>query len=293
MSVAQITPARASSVGELSVRRALPTRGRRTVGPWCFLDHLGPATYREDLRYDVAPHPHIGLQTVTWLLEGAMVHRDSLGSEQLIRPGQVNLMSAGDGVVHSEENPGLDHGELHGVQLWLAQPDTTRRGAPAFAHLEDPPRLELGPGSATLVVGASMGMASPMRGDADGLALELRLARGTTAVALEPAFEHALLVAEGEVVLGGEAVAPGSLAYLEPGADEVDLVTHGEAVALLIGGVPFPEPVVMWWNFVARSHEEIARAYEAYLKHDERFGEVDSSLARLEVAPPPWFGSRR
>ncbi len=293
MSVAQITPARESSVGELAVRRALPTRGRRTVGPWCFCDHLGPATYREDRRYDVAPHPHVGLQTVTWLLEGAMVHRDSLGSEQLIRPGQVNLMSAGDGVVHSEENPGLDHGELHGVQLWLAQPDATRHGAPAFAHHEDPPRVELDHGLATLVVGSSMGLVSSARPDAPGLALELRLARGTSAVALDAGFEHALLVAEGEVVLGGEAVTPGSLAYLEPGLDEVDLVAHEGAVALLIGGAPFPEAVVMWWNFVARSHEEIARAYEAYLKHDERFGEVDSALARLEVAPPPWFGSRR
>ncbi len=289
----QITPARASSVGELAVRRALPTRGRRTVGPWCFLDHLGPATYREDLRYDVAPHPHIGLQTVTWLLEGAMVHRDSLGSEQLIRPGQVNLMSAGQGVVHSEENPGLDHGDLHGVQLWLAQPDATRHGAAAFEHLEDPPRTELDHGLATLLVGSAMGMASPARPDAPGVALELRLARGATPVALDPAFEHALLVVQGEVVLGSEAVAPGSLAYLAPGPDEVDLVTHEPSVALLLGGVPFSETVVMWWNFVARSHEEIARAYEAYLKHDERFGEVDSALARLEVAPPPWFSSRR
>lgn len=293
MSAVQITPARPSLVGELAVRRALPTRGRRTVGPWCFLDHLGPATYREDLRYDVAPHPHVGLQTVTWLLEGAMVHRDSLASEQLIRPGQVNLMSAGNGVVHSEENPGLDHGELHGVQLWLAQPDTTRHGAAAFAHVADPPRLEVGDGLATLVVGSAMGMASPARPDADGVALELRLDRGSRAVALEPAFEHALLVCEGEVVLGGEAVVPGSLAYLEPGADEVELITRERSVALLLGGAPFAETVVMWWNFVARSHEEIARAYEAYLKHDERFGEVDSSLARLEVVPPPWFGSRR
>lgn len=288
-----LTPARDARIGELSVRRALPTRGRRTVGAWCFLDHLGPATYSEEHRYDVAPHPHIGLQTVTWLLEGAMVHRDSLASEQVIRPGQLNLMTAGDGVVHSEENPGLDHGELHGIQLWLAQPDATRRGPAAFEHHDELPAVELASGRATVLLGELLGVASPARRDTDAVAAELRLARGTSALAVDPAFEHALVVATGEVVCGGEAVSAGTLAYLEPGRDEIELVAHDDAVALVIGGAPFDEEIVMWWNFVGRGFEEIAVAYEAYLKHDERFGEVASDLARLEVAPPPWHARRR
>lgn len=292
MSTPQLSPARDARVGDLPVRRALPTRGRRTVGGWCFLDHLGTATYREDRRYDVAPHPHIGLQTVTWLLEGGMVHRDSLGSEQLIRPGQLNLMSAGSGVVHAEENPGLRSGHLHGFQLWIAQPEGTRHAHAAFDHHADLPAVEVTNGLATVFMGQFAHGTSPARRDRDVVGVELRLSPGPSAVAIEPRFEHALVVATGEIVVEGMAVTPGSVAYLPPGGDEVALTATEDTVALLIGGAPLDDPVLMWWNFVGRSFEEFATAYKSYVGRDEPFGDVNSSLARVEAVPPPTFIER-
>jgi redox-sensitive bicupin YhaK (pirin superfamily) len=160
--VVEVTPSREALVGDSTVRRALPTRGRRTVGPWCFLDHAPEALVdarRAGMR--VGPHPHIGLQTVTWLLDGEVVHRDSIGSEQSIRPGQLNLMSAGRGVVHAEETPASYRGRLHGVQLWVAQPERTRHGPPAFEHHGELPRVELDNAIATVIVGAFAGTPSP------------------------------------------------------------------------------------------------------------------------------------
>jgi quercetin 2,3-dioxygenase len=149
-----VTPSREAKVGGLRVRRALPRRERRTVGAWCFVDHMGPAPVSNTETFDVAPHPHMGLQTVTWLLAGEVVHRDSLGSEQVIRPGQLNLMTAGHGVSHSEEHTGAYRGDLHGVQLWVAQPEFSRHGPPEFEHHAELPRVDLGPGSvATVLVG--------------------------------------------------------------------------------------------------------------------------------------------
>ncbi len=171
-----VSPSREAQVGGLRVRRALPRRERRTVGAWCFVDHAGPARVSETVTYDVAPHPHMGLQTVTWLLAGEVVHRDSLGSEQVIRPGQLNLMTAGHGVAHSEEHTGAYRGDLHGVQLWVAQPSSTRHGAPAFEHHPELPKLALGPETtATVLVGELAGTASPARRDTDHLGTDLDL----------------------------------------------------------------------------------------------------------------------
>src|SRR5215203_1750148 len=146
----EITPSREANVGRMPVRRALPRRERRTVGPWCFADHMGPAPVTETAGLDIGPHPHTGLQTVTWLLSGEVLHRDSLGTEQPIRPGQLNLMSAGNGVSHSEESTRTYRGPLHGVQLWVAQPEETRFAPAAFAHHAELPQVELS--GATLTV---------------------------------------------------------------------------------------------------------------------------------------------
>ena len=288
-----ITDSRSALVGELSVRRALPTRGRRTVGAWCFIDHMGPATLSPDNLFGVAPHPHIGLQTVTWLLDGALVHRDSLGSEQLIRPGQLNLMTSGAGIVHSEENPGLIAGELHGAQLWVAQPASTRDGDAAFEHHSDVPRFELTNGEGVVLVGSFNDVRSPARHDSDLVGLELTLRRGENAIPLEPIFEYAMVVIRGALSTGGETIEPGHLAYFGRGRDEINLSAIEDSVALLLGGVPFEESIVMWWNFVARSQEEISSAYESWAKSDERFGRVDSKLSRIEVGAPPWFRLNR
>ncbi|HWD94791.1 MAG TPA: pirin family protein [Acidimicrobiales bacterium] len=283
-----LTDSRSTYVGQASVRRALPTRGRRTVGAWCFVDHIGPASFSPENRFDVAPHPHIGLQTVTWLFDGAIVHRDSLGSEQLIRSGQLNLMTSGEGIAHSEENPGITSGELHGVQLWVALPNATRHGGSEFEHYEALPTFGMAHGSGSVLIGQHLDQISPARRDSDLVGLELRLLPGDSTVELRPDFEYALVVTNGALELDGTVVEPGHLAYLRRGRDAITLRVGDDTTALLLGGVPFEETVMMWWNFVARTQDEISDAYESWLKHDERFGAVSSTLPRIEVGPPPW-----
>ncbi len=289
MTEVEIHESRDARVAQLNVRRALPTKGRRTVGAWCFLDHMGPMSLSPDRSVDVAPHPHMGLQTVTWLFSGEFLHRDSLGSEQLIRPGQLNLMTSGHGVAHSEENPGLTSGELHGMQLWVAQPTPTRDGGADFAHFNELPKMETSTFSATVLVGPFGEMESPARRDSDHVGVELELHGGVATMSLEPTFEYALVVANGGVLVDGFMVRPGELAYLGLGRDELHLESTGSSRAMLIGGIPFDERLFMWWNFVARTQEEISEAWRAWATGDERFGRVDSPFARIEVSPPPWL----
>jgi redox-sensitive bicupin YhaK (pirin superfamily) len=288
-----VTDSRSTQVGEFDVRRALPTRGRRTVGPWCFIDHMGPASFSPTKTFDIAPHPHLGLQTVTWLFDGVILHRDSLGSEQLIRPGQMNLMTSGEGIAHSEENPGVTSGQLHGVQLWVALPSSTRHGPSAFEHHGELPKFEMPNAEATVLVGTVGDTTSSARHDSEAAGVELKLKRGEHVVPLQKDFEHAMVVTRGEVVVDDTLVTPGHLAYLGLGRDEIRLTTSEESVAMLLGGVPFDETIMMWWNFVARTQEEISAAYESWMKGDERFGRVASTLERIEVGPPPWFRSNR
>ena len=285
----ELVPSREAEVGRFRVRRALPRRARRTVGAWCFADHMGPATVTEDRGLDVGPHPHIGLQTVTWLIAGEALHRDSLGSEQVIAPGQLNLMTAGHGISHSEEATGRYAGELQGIQLWVAQPEQTRDGDAAFEHHAELPRLDLGSGTATVLVGQLLGESSPARRDTDHLGVDLDLRAGTSEVPLETAHEHAVVVLEGRVELDGHDVEPGVLAYLGVGHESCRLRTDGPARAMLLGGTPFEDELVMWWNYVARTRDEVVEAHRAWTAQDTgRFGEVSSSLARIDTAPPPW-----
>lgn len=288
-----ITESRTTKVGDFNVRRALPTRGRRTVGAWCFIDHMGPTSFSDTNRFDIAPHPHVGLQTVTWLFDGSILHRDSLGSEQLIRPGQMNLMTSGEGIAHSEENPGVTSGELHGVQLWVALPTSTRHGASAFEHHTALPTFEMDNGLATVLVGDVGATRSPARHDSELVGLELRLRRGDSVIPLDPNFEYAVVVTRGALQVDGTQIQPGHLAYLGLGRDEIRFSVADDALAILIGGVPFGETIMMWWNFVARTQQEISDAYESWQKHDERFAHVASALARIEVGPPPWFAKSR
>ncbi len=285
----EISESRASTVGSFPVRRALPQRSRRTVGAWCFVDHMGPATVSAERGLGVAPHPHIGLQTVTWLFEGEALHRDSLGTEQVIRPGQLNLMTAGHGVAHSEEGTGRSAGRIHGVQLWVAQPDTTRRAPAAFEHHAELPRLELdGGGTATVLVGALAGCESPARRDTDHVGVDLDLPRAPVTIPVRPEHEHALVVFDGAVDIDGATVVPGHLAHLGTGRGDITLSSRDPAHALLIGGVPFGEHVLMWWNYVARSREEIVAAHDQWTRRDPRFGTVASPLTPIDVPPPPW-----
>lgn len=283
----KVTESRTSQVGGITVRRALPRRHRRMVGAWCFVDHMGPATVGEG-GLGVAPHPHIGLQTVTWLLEGEVLHRDSLGTEQLIVPGQLNLMTAGRGVSHSEEGTGLYRGVVHGAQLWVAQPSTTREGQPAFEHHAELPQVEIDSAVATVLVGELAGASSPARRDTDHAGVDLHLRPGGTSLPLRQDYEHALVVLRGAVRFGGALIEPGHLAYLGTGRDQLTLSAGVPTRALLIGGVPFDETVLMWWNFVARTRDEIVTAHVDWTAGAQRFGRVDSELPRVDVGPPPW-----
>jgi redox-sensitive bicupin YhaK (pirin superfamily) len=285
----EITESHEAVVGSLTVRRALPRRARRTVGAWCFVDHMGPVAITEDQGVDIGPHPHIGLQTVTWLLAGEVLHRDSLGSEQLIRPGQLNLMTAGRGVVHAEEHTGRYRGDLHGVQLWVAQPEATRHADAAFEHHAELPALELDSGTATVLVGQLGGTRSHARRDTDHFGASLALQPGGSSVPLDPRHEHAIVVLDGAALVDDQVVTPGHLAYLGTGRDELAVEAREPTTALLLGGKPFESPVLMWWNFVARTREEASRAWQDWDSGSHRFGPVDSRLPRIAVGPPPWL----
>ncbi len=284
----EVIDGRDAEVGGFAVRRVLPRRQRRTVGAWCFADHMGPGSTTATHGLDIGPHPHIGLQTATWLVQGAMLHRDSLGSEQIIRPGQLNLMTAGHGVAHSEETTGVHRGSLHGIQLWVAQPSTTRDGEPAFEHHATLPQAAVDHGVATVLVGAFLDAVSPARRDTDHVAVELALEPGASILPLDRAYEYGLAVLDGSVKVGDCPVDRRSLGYLGVGRDELAVEVVEPATLLLIGGRPFPEPLLMWWNYVARTQEEVTAAHRAWTDRTERFGAVSSALAPIFTADPPW-----
>lgn len=271
--------------GGLTIRRALPNRHRRTVGAWCFLDHAGPMEFAAGGGMHVGPHPHIGLQTFTWMIEGEVVHRDSLGNEQVITPGQVNLMTAGAGIAHAEDSVPGRAGKLHAAQLWIALPEGQRRRPPAFRNYPHLPLIEAGGFSVRVLAGSAFGQTSPAEVYSPLVGLDVS-ATGPAALAvpLTPSFEHAALVLAGAVSVAGEALAPGTLLYFSPGRAELALRTEGAARVLLIGGTPFGEEILVWWNFVARTREEMAEATRDW-NSGRRFGAVHGSPAPALVAP--------
>lgn len=267
-------PARETRIGDLVVFRALPIRERRMVGPWCFLDRYGPLTFSAGRPMDVAPHPHIGLQTVTWLLDGEVEHDDSLGNQSLLRPDGVNVMTSGGGIAHAEQTPRDHSGRLNGVQLWTALPNGIREGAAGFAHVDRVPAIESRGGIARVFAGALGGTASPAPYFSPIVGADLLIHAGhTLTLPLDPAFEHAVLVLDGDAALDGEPLAPRMLHYLGLARSHADFVSGTGGRVLLIGGAPFEEKILMWWNFVARTPEEIAAAHADWESH-QRFGEV-------------------
>jgi redox-sensitive bicupin YhaK (pirin superfamily) len=283
----EVADSRDEQVGRMRVRRALPQRRRRTVGAWCFADHMGPVDVTEGGGPDVGPHPHIGLHTVTWLVDGQALHRDSLGSEQVIRPGQLNLMTAGRGIAHAEEATGHYRGTLQGIQLWVAQPEATRHGAPAFEHHAELPQVDLGGATATVLVGELAGASSPARRDTELVGAELFLHRSVE-VPLRLDFEHAIVVLEGQVAIDDEPLVPGRLGYLGTGRQDLSIAVREPGRVMLLGGPPFEASILMWWNFVARSRDEIDGAYASWDGQDDRFGRVASTLPLIAARPPFW-----
>lgn len=257
----QVYPAKAAALGGgLKIRRALPARGKRMIGAWCFLDHFGPLSFGDRKAMDVAPHPHIGLQTVTWLLRGEILHKDSLGYEQIIRPGQLNVMTAGKGITHSEETPPQHSGEVHGVQLWVALPDRDRHCDPDFEHHPELPVWEADGRRIQVFLGEAFGMQSPARAFTPIMGADVRLAAGTHALPLATHFEHGLLVVAGRGRVGDVVLEPGFLYDLGMGREALTMTVADELRFVIVGGEPFDEKIIMWWNFVARTHEEIAQA---------------------------------
>jgi redox-sensitive bicupin YhaK (pirin superfamily) len=223
---------------------------------------------------DVAPHPHIGLQTVTWLLDGEVLHDDSLGSQSLLRAGAVNVMTSGAGITHAEQTPRHNSGQLNGVQLWVALPDMHRNMTAEFAHVADVPVIETAGALTKVFAGALLSERSPAPYYSDLLGAELQLHRsGTIELPLAPAFEHGVLVLDGDCALDHEPLESRVLYYLGTNRSEVSLSSRGGCRVLLIGGPPFPETILMWWNFVARTPEEIAQARADWEGH-LRFGDV-------------------
>ncbi len=272
-------------VGAFSVHRTLPSRQRQLVGPWCFCDHLGPATFRAGEGMRVGPHPHIGLQAFTWMIEGSLIHTDSLGQEIRIRPGQINLLTAGAGVAHAEESPPGEAGRLHAVQMWIALPEGDRNREPDFSHHEDLPLGDRDGFRWTLLAGQGGGAVAPTRHYSPLVAMDLAGEAGAcTRLALDPDFEHALLLLEGEAEGAGGTLEPETLLYLGRGRSSLDLECRRSSRILLIGGAPFGEETLLWWNFVARCPEEMSEAADDW-NRKRRFGPLPAS--RLSPLPAP------
>ena len=271
----------------MGVVRTLPNKSRRMVGAWCFLDAYGPHDLTGSAGMRVGPHPHIGLQTVSWLVAGEILHRDSLGSLASIRPGQLNLMTAGRGISHSEETPVQHTPVLQGVQLWVALPDADRTVAPAFDTHADLPVLTEGGLTATVLIGSMAGATSPATAYSPLVGAEITLAAGTDSrLPLDAGFEYALLALTGTTTVDGSGLSPGPLLYLGDGRTSVRLAAgSAPARVLLLGGEPFTEELVMWWNFVGRTHEEIVAARGDW-ESGTGFGTVHGYTGEPIPAPP-------
>jgi redox-sensitive bicupin YhaK (pirin superfamily) len=327
--VPEVLQAHKSLIGDGNeVRRLLPQRTVRTIGAWCFLDHYGPDDISASAGMQVPPHPHIGLQTASWLFDGLVLHRDSLGSEQLIRPGELNLMTSGRGITHSEESPAgsaARPARLHGIQLWIALPKAQQFMAPDFAHYAELPVVDvavsrsgdsglsgLGVARVTVVAGEFAGQRSPAVVHTPLVGLEVTLpAGGSVTLATRDDFEYGVMAADGpaSVSAGGcsvvvcddagsgvtgeakatpraAAIEPGLLAHLPAGSSSIELSAPGPNRFFLVGGVPLGERLIMWWNFVGRTAEEIASARESWAARDGRFGEVRGYPGDPLPAPP-------
>ena len=266
----------------ITVRRTLPHRDVRTVGPWCFVDHYGPHAGQG---MDVPPHPHSGLQTVSWLLSGDVEHRDSLGSVARIRPGELNVMTSGRGIAHSEVSA-ASSGPLHGVQLWVALPDAHRHQPPHFEQHTDLPSWRTEGADVTVILGELAGHRSPAASYSPTVGAAVRLDAGARCVLpLEPAFEHAVLLLAGSASVMGVSPPPGALLLVGGARTELHLVSGPGAQLLLLGGQPLEEDLLMWWNFVGRSHEEIL-ADRADWDSGSRFGVVGGYPGPRLSAPP-------
>jgi len=229
---------------------------------------------------DVVAHPHIGLQTVTWLLQGEVVHDDSLGHESVLRPGGVNVMTSGGGIAHAEQTPRGNSGRLNGVQLWVALPEGHRHMPAGFEQVEEVPAIELPAGRVQMFAGTLHGKTSPAVHFSEILGADVEVYSGhSLTLPLDPNFEHALLVLSGDAALNGQALEDRVLYYVGSARSDMNVSSRNGGRLLLITGPPFPEEILMWWHFVARTQDEIAQARVDWEK-GQRFGEVTAYKSR-------------
>ena len=286
--VALVVEGRPRTVGNSQVSRSLPSMARRMVGPFVFLDHMGPVALQPGHGFDVKPHPHIGLSTLTYLFEGDGLHRDSLGNVQVIRPGDVNLMTAGRGVVHSERSTDESRargGAQHGLQLWIALPEADEIGRPSFAHV---PRAELPQrdsdgAKVTVVLGTAWGLASSLRHPSHPLFADAILTESGSLRTPEGLPECAIYVASGRVRIGARTVGPKTLAVLEAGA-VVDLVAAEASRVVVLGGPSIGKRFIDW-NFVSSSEERIEQAKQDWRLR--RFPSIPGDDVEFEPLPEP------
>lgn len=283
--------ARSTELGEgLIIHRALPSKQQRTIGAWCFLDHAGPVQFAEGQGMRVGPHPHIGLQTFTWMLEGEVLHRDSLGYEQMIRPKQVNLMTAGRGIAHSE-NSNEAQTALHALQLWIALPRELQTIQPTFTHYPELPLHEENGCSTHVLVGQWQGLTSPVEVHSPLLAVDWQSAQAReVSWSVRNDFEYGIFVVQGAVTLEGERYEANELAYLPRGLDCIQLSAADNTHVLILGGEPMAEPLLIWWNFVGYERDQLRQAFNDWESgNTQRFGEVkNESLAPLAMPAWPW-----
>lgn len=269
----------------MTVRRTLPQRTRSLIGAWCFLDHYGPDRVADTGGMAVPGHPHTGLATVSWLFSGRVEHRDTTGAHAIVRPGELNLMTAGSGIAHSEFST-PDTEVLHGVQLWLALPAAHRETAPRFEHYA-PPRVQAGDAALRVFLGSLAGSSSPVPTSTALLGAEVVLPAGASVTLdVDAGFEHGVLVDTGSAQVSGTAAATAELVYLPPGRTTLDLHAGDDGARLvLLGGEPLGEQIVMWWNFVGSTHDEVVAFREQW--QDERaVGGRDGG--RFGMFPDAW-----
>lgn len=286
MPVATVITAKAKDVGGLDVRRALPTAQQRAIGPFVFLDQMGPARIQAGHGLDVRPHPHIGLSTMTYLYDGEILHRDSLGTVQAIKPGAVNWMTAGRGIAHSERTPpelrSGDH-SLSGIQFWVALPKSHEEIEPSFLHLggEALPRSEAGGVRIAVIAGRIFGQESPLVAPHPMICADFQLDIGAVAAIPADWPERALYIGAGSVEIDGTQFSEGQLLVLQPGGEAIVRAT-ARARVMLLGGEPLDGPRHIWWNFVSSSKDRIEQA-----KEDWKHGRFAAVPGETEFIPLP------
>lgn len=269
------------------VARALPDRQIRMIGAWCFLDHYGPEDVSQTPGMQVWAHPHTGLQTVSWLFEGTVEHRDSIGSDTLVRPDELNIMTAGHGIVHSELSPADKPARLHGVQLWIALPEEDRNTEPHFETYEELPQLVRPGVYGTVLIGELDGVAAPTHHYSPLCGADLSLQSGANVeLAVDPSFEYGVFVVSGTATVESGRVGLDQLVYLGTGRDRLHLSSAENARLVILGGLPFAEEIVMWWNFVGRSHREVADYRQQWADRAPRFPPVVDRTEKVMEAPP-------